>query len=188
NWNGTAYPAAGSYSIHLTIVPCCDSAATLNLTVNAVTTSTTDVTLCSTLLPYNWNGTDYTAAGSYTIHLTNAAGCDSAATLNLTVNAVTTSTTDVTVCSTLLPYKWNGTDYTASGSYTIHLTNATGCHSTTPFRSTVNAVTTSTTDVTLCSTLLPYNWNGTDYTAAGSYTIHLTNAAGCDSAATLNLT
>src|SRR5439155_481034 len=154
----------------------------------AITTSTTDVTVCSTLLPYNWNGTNYTEIGRATSSVTNATGCDSAATLKLTVNVVTTSTTDVTVCSTLLPYNWNGTNYTAAGSYTIHLTNAAGCDSAATLNLTVNAITTSTTDVTICSTLLPYNWNGTNYTAAGSYTIHLTNAAGCDSAATLNLT
>src|SRR5258706_11865993 len=100
----------------------CDSAATLNLSVNAVTTSTTDVTVCSSALPYSWNGTNYNAAGSYTIHLTNAAGCDSAATLNLSVNAVTTSTTDVTRCSSESSYIWNLTNYNTAGSYTIHLT------------------------------------------------------------------
>jgi membrane protein insertase Oxa1/YidC/SpoIIIJ len=44
----------------------------------------------SAQLPYNWNGTDYTAAGTYTFTTTNAAGCDSVATLNLAVNSTTT--------------------------------------------------------------------------------------------------
>jgi hypothetical protein len=38
------------------------------------------------LLPYTWNNTSFNAAGTYVVHLTNAVGCDSAATLNLTVN------------------------------------------------------------------------------------------------------
>ena len=71
----------------------CDSIATLNLTVNAITTSVTNVTVCPSQLPYNWNGTNYNAAGTYTFTTTNAAGCDSIATLNLSVNAITTSTT-----------------------------------------------------------------------------------------------
>ena len=42
---------------------------------------------------------------------TNANGCDSTATLNLTINPSTTSSVDVTECDT---YTWNGTAYTAS--------------------------------------------------------------------------
>ena len=51
-------------------------------------------------------------AGSYTFTTTNASGCDSTATLNLTINNATSSTTDVTACDS---YDWNGTTYTASG-------------------------------------------------------------------------
>ena len=43
----------------------------------------------------------------------------------------------------------------------------------------------STTDVTECDT---YSWNGQTYTASGAYTYATTNANGCDSVATLNLT
>ena len=63
----------------------CDSIYTVaNITVKLSTSSTTSVTVPS--LPFTWNGNNYSAAGVYTIHLTNNAGCDSAATLNLTVN------------------------------------------------------------------------------------------------------
>ncbi|MEZ4798728.1 MAG: hypothetical protein R2809_02900 [Flavobacteriales bacterium] len=47
-----------------------------------------DVTICSNQLPYNWNGIDYSTAGSYDVTLTSVAGCDSIATLNLTINDV----------------------------------------------------------------------------------------------------
>ena len=49
------------------------------------TTSSTNVSVCSNQLPYSWNSNSYNAAGTYVVHLTNAGGCDSAATLNLTV-------------------------------------------------------------------------------------------------------
>ncbi|MCX6209904.1 MAG: T9SS type A sorting domain-containing protein, partial [Bacteroidetes bacterium] len=49
------------------------------------TTSTTNATVCANALPYSWNSNSYNAAGSYIVHFTNAKGCDSAATLNLTV-------------------------------------------------------------------------------------------------------
>ncbi|MAN49356.1 MAG: hypothetical protein CMD04_00855, partial [Flavobacteriales bacterium] len=58
-------------------------------------TSTTDVTACDS---YDWNGTTYTNSGTYTFVTTNASGCDSTATLNLTINNASASTTDVTAC------------------------------------------------------------------------------------------
>src|SRR6185369_30813 len=188
NWNGTDYSVAGSYTFTITNAAGCDSVATLNLAINEPTTSTTDVTVCPGQLPYNWNGTDYNIPGTYTFTSTNAAGCDSVATLNLTINSTTTSTTDVAVCSNQLPYNWNGIDYSVAGSYTFTTTNATGCDSVATLNLAINEPTTSTTDVTVCPSQLPYNWNGTDYNIAGTYTFTSTNAAGCDSVATLNLT
>jgi alpha-tubulin suppressor-like RCC1 family protein len=64
--------------------------AIVNITVVSVctpTTSSNNVTIYSNQLPYNWNGLTFNAAGTQTAHLTNAAGCDSAATLTLNVIA-----------------------------------------------------------------------------------------------------
>jgi hypothetical protein len=66
------------------------------------TTSTTNLSICPTALPYSWNGLTFNTAGSKTAHLTNAAGCDSAATLNLSINAQPTpAANNVCVGSTL---------------------------------------------------------------------------------------
>jgi hypothetical protein len=235
----TDYTAPGTYTFTTTNSAGCDSVATLNLAVNATTTSTTDVTYVPlnclitgmvltilhlglirslqairqgvirlrhwtwqsiqrhtsttdvTICPTNYliTGTVLTirSAGTFTFTTTNAAGCDSVATLNLAVNSTTTSTTDVTICPNQLPYNWNGTDYTIAGTYTFTTTNAAGCDSVATLNLAVNSTTTSTTDVTICPAQLPYNWNGTDYTIAGTYTFTTTNSAGCDSVATLNL-
>jgi gliding motility-associated-like protein len=188
NWNGTDYNASGTYTFTTTSTAGCDSVATLVLTVNNATTSTTNVTRCSNQLPYNWNGTDYNASGTYTFTTTSTAGCDSVATLVLTVNNATTSTTNVTRCSNQLPYLWNGTNYNTSGTYTFATTNAAGCDSVATLVLTVGNTATSTTTVVRCSSQLPYNWNGTDYNASGTYTFNTVNAAGCDSIATLVLT
>ncbi len=172
----------------------CDSTATLNLTIKDTSFSITNVSVCRNLLPYNWNSVDYTESGSYTIVLpaANANGCDSTATLNLTVKDTSFSITNISVCRNLLPYNWNSVDYTESGSYTIVLpaANANGCDSTATLNLTVKDTSFSNTNVSVCRNLLPYNWNGVDYTESGSYTIVLpaANANGCDSTATLNLT
>ncbi len=57
-------------------------------TVGANTNSTTSISICSDQLPYTWNNTVFTQGGVYTVHLTNSAGCDSAAKLLLDVAAV----------------------------------------------------------------------------------------------------
>src|SRR5258705_522272 len=85
-WNGNTINVAGIYTANLISAAGCDSIATLNLIVNATLTSTTNTTICDNQLPYTWNGNTYNAAGTYTANLTSAAGCDSIAKLNLTVN------------------------------------------------------------------------------------------------------
>ncbi len=47
------------------------------------TSSTTTIDICAGQLPYSWNGSVFNSAGTYLVHLTNTAGCDSSATLNL---------------------------------------------------------------------------------------------------------
>jgi gliding motility-associated-like protein len=58
----------------------------------------------------------------------NAVGCDSIATLILRINQVSTSTISDSTCANQ-PYLWNGNTYTASGTYSVTLTNAVGCDS-----------------------------------------------------------
>ena len=142
-------------------------------------TPSINITACDS---YNWNGTTYTASGVYSFTTTNAAGCDSTATLNLTINNATSSTADVTACDS---YEWNGNTYTTSGSYSLSTTNSVGCDSTAILNLTINNANSSNTDITTCDS---YNWNGNTYSVSGAYTFSTTNSAGCDSTATLNLT
>jgi gliding motility-associated-like protein len=104
-------------------------ATTITITVSAISTSTTNITICNNQIPYSWNGNNYSGAGTYTVTLHNAAGCDSIATLILRVNNVTTSTTRDSICANQAPYIWNGNNYTASGTYSVTLTNSAGCDS-----------------------------------------------------------
>ena len=168
---------AGSYTVEITNAGGCKgtSAATV-ITVNAlpIATITTPATsICSgvsvTLTAsagssYKWfNGTTQvgtastytaTAAGSYTVEVTNAAGCKATSTATSITQGSTQSTPTIssatnTICSggsTVLTastgssYKWfNGTaqvgtaaTYTATtaGSYTVEVTNTGGCKAT----------------------------------------------------------
>jgi gliding motility-associated-like protein len=107
----------------------CAVPTTVNISVKSITSSTTNITICNNQIPYTWNGNNYTGAGTYTITLQNAAGCDSILTLILRVNAATTSTTRDSICANQTPYIWNGNNYTTSGTYSVTLTNSAGCDS-----------------------------------------------------------
>ena len=184
-FNAVTYTTGGTYVAHLTNAVGCDSAATLILTVKSLSSSTTTAAICSGG-SYTFNGVTYTTAGTYVAHLTNAVGCDSAATLILTVKSLSTSTTTAAICSGS-SYTFNGTTYTNGGTYVAHLTNAVGCDSAATLILTVKSLSTSTTTAAICSGS-SYTFNGTTYTNGGTYVAHLTNAVGCDSAATLILT
>ncbi|NQX97022.1 MAG: T9SS type A sorting domain-containing protein [Flavobacteriales bacterium] len=101
---------------------------------------------CST---YIWplNSTIYTSSTNLpTVTLTNAIGCDSVVTLNLTINSNTGADTQV-ACNT---YTWslNSTTYTASTNIpTVTLTNLAGCDSVVTLNLTINTVDASTTTV-----------------------------------------
>src|SRR5688572_26563543 len=187
NWNGTDYNAAGEYSVTLTSVSGCDSIATLHLVITPVVTGEETITICEVPLSYSWNGTDYNAAGDYTTTLVSVAGCDSIATLHLVINQVVTGEETITICEAALPYNWNGTDYNAAGDYTATLVSVAGCDSIATLHLVINQVVTGEETITICEAALPYNWNGTDYNAAGDYTATLVSVAGCDSIATLHL-
>ncbi len=185
--DGTTYTASGTYSY--TYVGGnsvgCDSTVVLDLIINQPTTATDVQTACDS---YTWiDGNTYTASNNTaTFTLTNAAGCDSIVTLDLTINNSTTGSETATACDS---YTWatDGNTYTASGSYTATLVNAAGCDSIVTLNLTINSSTSGSETATACDT---YTWatDGNTYTTSGTYTTTLVNAAGCDSIVTLNLT
>gem|GEM_PF-1059159 len=182
NWYGTEYTESGTATNTFTNAQGCDSVVTLHLTINRSSTGDTTAVACNS---FNWYGTEYTESGTATHTFTNAQGCDSVVTLHLTINHSSTGDTTAVACNS---FSWYGTEYTESGTGTHTFTNEQGCDSVVTLHLTINHSSTSTTNVTVCSNDLPYHWNGNDYNAAGTYTYTTTNAAGCDSVATLILT
>ena len=123
-------PSAGTYSVTLTGSTGCDSAVTLNLSVLPTTTSTTNLGLCPSQLPYSWNSQTINAAGAYTATLTGSNGCDSVATLILSINPASSSTVNQSICPSQLPYTWNSQTYNSAGTLLRHASRgSTGCDS-----------------------------------------------------------
>ena len=93
--------------------------------MNYSNSDTEQITACDS---YTWHGETYTASTSTpTFTTTNAAGCDSTVTLQLTINYSTETTVADTAQNS---YTWNGTTYTESGTYTWNGMTADGCDST----------------------------------------------------------
>ena len=125
-FNGSVYNTAGNYVKHFTSYLGCDSIATLALTVRIPSVSTTTLTIPDTAFPYKWNGLVIAKPGTFTAHLTNSFGCDSAATLIITIKRATASRDSINVCLAALPYSWNSLIFNAAGTQTAHLTNSVG--------------------------------------------------------------
>lgn len=133
--------------------------------------STTTKSDCDSLV---WNGTTYYKSGTYTKTLTNSVGCDSIATLVLSINK-TYGLFNLTACDSLT---FNGITYDSSGIYTQTLTNSLGCDSILSLELTIFHPTDTTITIVGCDSA---ELNGTTYYNSGSYTQILTNSHACDS-------
>lgn len=184
--DGNTYTSDNNTATHvLTNVSGCDSTVTLDLTINNATSGTDTQTACES---FDWiDGNTYTSNNnSATYTLTNAAGCDSIVTLDLTITNSSAGTDTQIACDS---YDWiDGNTYTVdNNTATYVLTNAAGCDSTVTLDLTIIKSTAGTDTQTACDS---FTWiDGNTYTMDNnSATYVLTNAAGCDSTVTLDLT
>ena len=186
--DGVTYTSSNSSAtILLTASGGCDSLVTLDLTIGNSNTGTDTQTACDS---YTWvDGNTYTVSNnSATWILTNAAGCDSTVTLDLTITNSNSGTDTQTACGL---FTWiDGNTYTASNnSATWILTNASGCDSTVTLDLTITNSNTGTDTQIACGS---YTWiDGITYTASNnSATFNILGGAanGCDSLVTLDLT
>ena len=125
-WHGTTYTASNNTATYTeTNAANCDSVVTLNLTINYSNTGDTTAVACG---EFTWYDVTYnsTPAVAPTHVFTDANGCDSTVTLNLTVNYSTYSVIHLQGEGTIV---WNGESFTESGVYERTLTNAAGCDS-----------------------------------------------------------
>ena len=156
----------------------------IEVNVNPVYAFTENHAICNGEI-YNWQGTDYTEAGTYVAAYTTIHGCDSIYTLNLTVNPLYEFTEDYSICSGDI-YTWQGNDYTEAGTYVAAYNTIHGCDSIYTLNLTVHPVYEFTENDSMCNGQT-YTWQGNDYTEAGTYVAAYTTVHGCDSIYNLNL-
>ena len=186
-FNGEEYYNPGTYYHQLTNSAGCDNIIIINLTVFYNITTTIDSAICESELPFVWNGITCDTSSTYTVTQTSITGADSIIILNLTVNTLSDSTLNVTVLENDLPYVCNGEQYTTSGIYYQHFTNAANCDSNLTIILTVIYNVSQVVDTIVCVANLPYTWHGHIFSTAGNYTDTLLTSNDADSVVTYQL-
>lgn len=128
----------------------------------------------------------YTTSGTYMDTLSNAMGCDSVITTNLTVDTLIWTSQSPTICSGG-SFTVGSNTYNMAGMYTDTLAAMNGCDSIVTTNLGVSPSSTTSQSFTICNGQSVTVGSNT-YTASGTYTDSLTNAMGCDSIVTTMLT
>jgi hypothetical protein len=108
--NGQTYTTSGIYFDSLLSINGCDSVRKLVLTIKQKTYSSSTVSTCDHDYLWSLNGQVYQQSGTYIDTIANAVGCDSIATLNLTLSTLDTTVTNasgmLTASQTNAVYQW----------------------------------------------------------------------------------
>ena len=132
---------------------------------------------------YEWNGQVYSESGIYQAILVNQWGCDSVATLDLTINHTETYFVPYPIYA-CEAYEWGDMTLTESGAYEQTFTNQYGCDSIVTLSLYIKHSVEHQFTHMGCG---EYDWNGQLYTESGDYQQTFTAANGCDSIVTLHL-
>jgi hypothetical protein len=147
--------------------------------------SSSNTITTSSCTPYTASdGQVYTISGQYTSTLTNAAGCDSVVTINLTIQQPSSSILTTSSCDSYTAP--DGQVFTQSGQYISTLTNVAGCDSVITINLTIQQPSSSTITESACKEYTAPD--GQVYDQSGTYTSVIQNAFGCDSTITIVLT
>ena len=186
-WNGVTFHGDSTAHVTLTAHTGADSVLTMRVHVIPTTYATLFDTIVENDLPYDTLGMHFTAAGTLCDTILNTAGCDSVVTMTLHVWPNVTDSADSTLCESELPLLWNGITFLGDSTANATLTAHTGADSVLTMHVFVIPTTYATLFDTIVENDLPYDTLGMHFTAAGTLSDTITNAAGCDSIVTMSL-
>jgi len=127
NFANQSFTSTGTYPVLLQTQFGCDSLVVLDLTVNPAQVTNLQQAICQGS-SYLFNGQSLSSAGTYSVVLTSAAGCDSIVNLQLQVNPVLSSSQNISICEGENT-GFYGQTLTQSGVYTHTLQTTNGCDS-----------------------------------------------------------
>ena len=163
----------------------CDSIIITNLTLYpAIIPVNQQINLCVGG-SYTVNGNTYSTAGIYVDTVLTATGCDSIITTGIFFNPIITSQQTIHICAGST-YNLNGTILTQDGLYTDTLTTATGCDSLVILALLIDAAPVNYIAENICEDGF-YDFAGQQLNQSGIYHDTLSDANGCDSILTLEL-
>ena len=159
----------------------CDSIAAMNLMVWLNRTANADSNVCENNFPFRWNGILFDTTGSQRIMLMTTHGADSLLTMNVIELFNSTSTVTDTIVENQLAYTFNNAmfDHSHFGDTSllhippssmtyidtaVIIINVAGCDSIINYQLNVWWNVTNGTDDTLCSQMLPHQWNSRIFT------------------------
>ena len=128
---------------------------------------------------YDWQGTQFESAGTYTASYTDINGCDSIMELNLSVFPSYYSYEEVSICDGDV-YDWQGESYSQSGNFTAQFETVEGCDSLFELELFVNPSFEFIEQASICQGDT-YQWQGFSLNLPGSYTSHFLTQFDCDS-------
>ena len=148
---------------------------------NFLTCHTYSLDLISSCDSFLWNGLYYFNSGLFDSLFINSQGCDSLASLDLSINFSSYSYNNISSCDS---YFWNGLNLFDNGSYDTILINHSGCDSIVNLDLSLNSNYFDSDTITSCDSFF---WNGNLYNTSGVFDTLLFSSNGCDSLLELNL-
>ena len=174
---------ATTHTMTLVVEAGCDNMITTTHTfdVQPIVGTTDIVETCDS---YFWNDSVYAETGIHTYVGKTVYGCDSVATLHLTINKSYAVDTVATACDV---FEWYGRICDTTGVYTYNGTTAAGCDSVVTLHLTINKPFFHEETVVACES---YFWpvDSITYYDSGDKYFNGKTAAGCDSTYVLHLT
>jgi gliding motility-associated-like protein len=176
------YSEAGTYIDTLSSTGGCDSIVVTNLSLDGVITVNFEAAICQGDF-LEFGDTILSTAGIYTQIIPNENGCDSIATLTLTINPDQLTDIDIRACQgdTIVI---EGQNYTQSINVTINKFTYQGCDSTVRYSIIFNPRNLISEDVIVC---LPGTFQGLPITKDTIIVRAFENSFGCDSIITYNI-
>lgn len=183
--DGTTTTTAGTYVITTSSSLGCDSTITYTITPATSTSSSMTATICQGDSYQMPDGGMVSTAGTHISTITNVAGCDSVITVNLTFNATTSETQNVSICQGNIYELSDGVKVSTAGTYTSTTVNPNGCEHTITTNLSILQATASSSTVELCGAETYTLLNGNEVSQSGEYNVMLSNVANCDSVVTV---
>jgi hypothetical protein len=182
---GIWYSAPGIFMDTIPAVSGCDTVVTITISESLLEEVTIDVSHCEND-SIQVNGTWYTGPGTFLDTIPAASGCDTAVTINVTVDPYETNSVNASFCpgDSVQVY---GTWYSVSGSYMDTIPAVIGCDTVVTIDITEDPYETNTIDVSHCpndSVQVGGEW----YLGPGTFTDTIPAVSGCDTIVTINVT